>query len=112
MEWILNLVGQGRPHAEYVALAAKLFFILRGEWRKIKRGSVALLKVSAPVKSTPENVATEPLDKEKKGSRQRKTVGEVVVLGQGRGRKKGKEVGESAASRVIYLPNQDTMSRL
>lgn len=31
MEWILNLVGQGHPHAACLALAAKLFFILPGE---------------------------------------------------------------------------------
>lgn len=35
-----------------------------------KRGSPALLKLSAPMKSTPENVVTEPLDKEKKGGGQ------------------------------------------
>lgn len=37
MEWILNLVGQGHPHAGCLALAAKLFFILQGEWRKKKK---------------------------------------------------------------------------
>lgn len=30
MEWILNLVGQGHPHAACLAVAVKLFFILRG----------------------------------------------------------------------------------
>lgn len=39
MEWILNLVGQGHPHAGYIALAAKLFFILQGGMEeKNKRG--------------------------------------------------------------------------
>lgn len=72
MEWILNLVGQGHPHAACSALAAKLFFILQGKFKK-KKSSPALLKVSAPVKSMPENIVTEPLDKERKGSGQWKT---------------------------------------
>lgn len=36
MEWILNLVGQGHPHAACLALAAKLFFILRGNGEEKK----------------------------------------------------------------------------
>lgn len=71
MEWILNLVGQGHPHAACLALAAKLFFILQGEYI-FKKRSPALLKLSAPIKNTPENVVTEPLDKEKTGSGQLK----------------------------------------
>lgn len=69
MEWILNLVGQGHPHAACLALAVKLFFILQGEYI-FKKRSPALLKLSAPMKNTPENVVTEPLDKEKTGSGQ------------------------------------------
>lgn len=38
MEWILNLVGQGHPHAACLALAAKLFFILQGELKKKESG--------------------------------------------------------------------------
>lgn len=62
MEWILNLVGQGHPHAACLALAVKLFFILRGGYKKKgggKGGGVpVLLKLSAPMRSAPENVVT------------------------------------------------------
>lgn len=71
-----------------------------------------MLKLSTPMKSTPENVVTEPLDKEKKGG-----VGSERQGEKSRGERKGKGWvggggGRLAASRVIYLPNQDTMSRL
>lgn len=67
-----------------------------------------MLKLSTPMKSTPENVVTEPLDKEKKGGVGSERQGEKS-RGEGKGKGWG---GRLAASRVIYLPNQDTMSRL
>lgn len=118
MEWILNLVGQGHPHTACLALAVKLFFILwvwgRGVWggKKRKKRSPVLLKLSAPMRSAPENVVTAPLDKgKKKGGVGSERQGESSG-GKRRGGCVGVCVGELAASRVIYLPNQDTMSRL
>lgn len=53
MEWILNLVGQGHPHAACLALAAKLFFILLGGVKKkgVRRCSNCQLQWKARLKT-------------------------------------------------------------
>lgn len=75
-----------------------------------------MLKLSALTRSAPENVvtATSGRVEERGESGQRKTGWEQWGrrrrgVGEEWGRGWGREL---AASRVIYLPNQDTMSRL
>lgn len=75
-------------------------------------GSPVLLKLSVPMRSL--KTSPQPPDKSKKGGRER--VGSERRGWEQRGETEDEESGrrgrELAASRVIYLPNQDTMSRL